>query len=175
MTQNKALDFLPITSKEHPGHSIIYPSYEKTFPSDERRDEKELVKLYQHPKVNIFHVLEGLTSVGYVIQWDLSTVKFIEHFEVFESFRGQGYGQKILSQLKKEFSRLVLECEPEDFSPTAKRRLEFYYRQGFTRVDISYIQPAYSEDKKPLPLELLSSFPVEKPSSLVEEIYDVVY
>ena len=57
-----------------------------------------------------------------------------------------------------ELSRLpiVLEVEPPESSAEAARRVKFYEELGFVGWQTPYIQPAYSKDKSPVPLMLMS-------------------
>ncbi|MEE1348203.1 MAG: GNAT family N-acetyltransferase, partial [Bacteroidales bacterium] len=68
-----------------------------------------------------------------------------------------GYGKAAIEKLT-ELSRLpiVLEVEPPESSAEAARRVKFYEELGFVGWQTPYIQPAYSEDKSPVPLMLMS-------------------
>ena len=54
-----------------------------------------------------------------------SRILFLEHFEVFEEFRNQKFGEKILESLQEKFEKLILETEPDSLSEIAERRLRF--------------------------------------------------
>ncbi len=71
----------------------------------------------------------------------------------------------------------VLEVEPPA-DEMSERRIGFYERLGLSlRVDYEYIQPAYSEDRKALPMRLMT-FGVPDDADLglpVRLIYENVY
>lgn len=169
------LDFLYMDSKEHYLHQEVYSSYEKCFSENTRRSKEKFEKLYPHPNAKLYALLEETTPIGYILLWELSIATFVEHFEIFSSFRGKGLGSRVIASLKDLHSRIVLEIEPLDKNKDSERRFAFYEKEGFSILDPNYIQPAYGPEKESVPLVLLSNFPFEKPRDLIEEIYDIVY
>ena len=71
--------------------------------------------------------------------------------------RGAGLGAKILAEvLKTDGRRFCLEVElPE--TETAKRRIGFYERMGFTLNDFEYSQPPLGKDRKAVALKIMST------------------
>ena len=100
---------------------------------------------------------------------------FIEHFEVFECFRGRSLGSKILNELIKKHSKIILETEPSTLNDIAKRRVKFYQRNHFEILDKNYIQPSYGIGKNSLNLWLMGTFSPENLEKSIHEIYKIVY
>jgi ribosomal protein S18 acetylase RimI-like enzyme len=169
------MEYLHVPSADDFRSKEIYRSYCETFPADERRGETKFRHLFNNPKVKVLTVLDGLNNVGYLITWELTNFVFIEHFEIFSQFRSQKFGSEIIAHLFKNYSHIVLEAEPEDLDEDARRRIEFYRKNGFSVIDDTYMQPGYEPGKNPLHLWLLANWNPEKTDWIREEIYDVVY
>ncbi len=84
---------------------------------------------------------------------------FLQIFEVFEEFRNQKFGEKILESLQEKFEKLILETEPDSLSEIAERRLRFYERNGFSVIEKNYLQPSYGEGKYAVNLFLMTLKP----------------
>lgn len=155
--------------------SRIFNRYERTFPEVERRSQEQFLALAEDPDVFVFNINHEDTVIGYVVIWELSDFFFLEHFEVFEEYRNQKYGEQTLEALKEKFGNLILETEPETFSETAKRRLQFYTRNGFSIIEENYTQPSYGDGKASLMLLLLANFSPLTVVDSIKEIHDTVY
>ncbi|MDY3548068.1 GNAT family N-acetyltransferase [Riemerella anatipestifer] len=153
----------------------IYQSYSNTFPEDERRDESGFWALVKEERALICDILNDGNAVGYIVLWDLSSCLFVEHFEIYTSFRNQNFGFQVLDYLKSKFPLVVLESEPENLGELASRRLNFYQRNGFVILDKNYIQPAYSKGKMPVNMCLLGTYMPDDLLLVIEEIRDIVY
>lgn len=153
----------------------IYQAYCTAFPEDERRNESQYLSLLTHPKAGIYALYNAKDFIGYLIMWHLSTFVFIEHFEIFPSFRGQNLGSSVLISLNSSFGTTVLESEPPQLSTIAQKRINFYKKNGFYIIDKHYMQPAYDISKQALHLYLLANRPIENPLSLINEIKTIVY
>lgn len=169
------MEFLQITSADDYRIKKIFDSYSSTFPEDERREWFQFVRLFVHPKVKVFSVLDEAQNIGYLIIWKLSQFTFVEHFEVFEEFRSRNMGSQITAFLLKNYPRIILEIEPESLNENARRRFSFYQRNGFSLIDEMYIQPSYGDGKKNIQLWLLANYKPENIQQIKDEIYDVVY
>ena len=155
--------------------SKIFSRYEKTFPEDERRSKEQFLDLAENPDVFVFLIKNEDETIGYCVIWELSNFYFLEHFEVFEEFRNQKFGEKILESLQEKFEKIVLETEPDSLSEIAARRLQFYQRNGFEIVEKNYLQPSYGEGKSSLHLFLMANFEPENVETLIQEIHKIVY
>ena len=155
--------------------SKIFSRYEKTFPEDERRSKEQFLDLAENPDVFVFLIKNEDETIGYCVIWELSNFYFLEHFEVFEEFRNQKFGEKILESLQEKFEKIVLETEPDSLSEIAARRLQFYQRNGFEIVEKNYLQPSYGEGKSSLHLFFMANFEPENVETLIQEIHKIVY
>lgn len=155
--------------------SKIFSRYEKTFPENERRSKEQFLDLAENPDAFVFLIKNEDETIGYCVIWELSSFYFLEHFEVFEEYRNQKFGEKILESLQEKFEKMILETEPDSLSEIAARRLQFYQRNGFKIVEKNYLQPSYGEGKSSLHLFLMANFEPENLDVLVNEIYEVVY
>lgn len=155
--------------------SKIFYAYEKTFPENERREKEQFLDLAENPDVFIFNAKFQDETVGYVVIWELKDFYFLEHFEVFEEFRNQKFGEKILEALKEKFDKIMLETEPDSLSEIAARRVRFYERNGFEIINKDYIQPSYGEGKSSLHLFLMANFLTENLEQNIKNIYEIVY
>lgn len=153
----------------------VYNSYCQTFPEAERRDKKQFEKLFDKKEVQILSISASSEFVGYLIAWNLDNFTFLEHFEVFETFRNRKFGAEILKNLKTTNSKIVLETEPKDLNEFANRRIQFYQRNGFEIISDSYTQPSYGAGKPALDMFLLATWLPENVDKLIEEIHKVVY
>ena len=169
------MKFAPIHTFETALSHEIYASYCQSFPEDERRELAQFQKLFNHKMVELLSIVQENKNIGYLILWKLSHFVFIEHFEVFETFRGQSFGSQILKELSDIYPKIVLETEHGNLNEIAKRRVSFYQRNGFSIIDNNYIQPKYSEEKKSLPLLLLANFTTPNPQKIATEIHNNVY
>lgn len=132
--------------------------YHYSFPSDERREWDNLMKLTHHQNFNLHSILHNNVPIGLITLWKLPEFIFIEHFAIDKTFRGKGIGSEVLNELKKEVSaKIILETEEPDTKP-AMRRINFYKRLGFHLCQEDYYQPAYSKDKEAVKM-LLMSYP----------------
>ena len=155
--------------------SKIFSRYEKTFPENERRDKEQFLDLAEDPDAFVFLIKNEDETIGYSVIWELKDFYFLEHFEVFEEFRNQKFGEQILEALKEKFAKIILETEPDSLSEIANRRLSFYQRNGFEVINENYLQPSYSEGKSSLQLFLMANFLTENLENSIQEIHAVVY
>lgn len=149
-----------------------------SFPPDELRSRQEHLELLDVPEYNVWAYYNAGQLQGFLTVWDLDGFAFIEHFAVKSSCRNSGLGSKLLQELAQKLGkRLCLEAElPE--TELAKRRLDFYRRNGFAVNTYPYLQPALEVGKSPVPLYVLTTGGIvnqEEFESLVTEIYKSVY
>ena len=156
----------------------LYEILKESFPADELRSRQEHQELLDHPGYQVWAHYSGQELQGFLTVWDLDTVAFIEHFAVKSNCRNGGLGSRMLQALSQKMGkRLCLEAElPE--TDLAKRRLEFYRRNGFAVNTYPYLQPALEEGKCPVPLYILTTdggINEEEFEKLVDQIYKAVY
>ena len=153
----------------------ILEGYTTSFPEEERRNNEQFKALFKNPLVKVDAVWENDEYKAYVITWTLSQGLYLEHFEVYQKYRSQNLGAKILNALQQQHSQIILESEPHHLNEKAVRRLNFYQRNGFTIIDEAYVQPSYGDGKPSVELFLLSTTATDNLKLLKEEIWDTVY
>lgn len=173
----KKIQLIPISSsiQLNEGLKEIYIG---SFHSDERREWKELLEQIQHPDFIINQVFYNLEIIGMITTWDLPGFTFIEHFAIKESIRGKGIGSQVIRLITEtKLHRVILEVE-KPIDKSAKRRIAFYKRLGFSVCKNTYWQPPYSPDQSKVKM-LLMSFPDQIQSeefmAIKKHIYTKVY
>ena len=156
----------------------LYYILSESFPADELRSKTEHRALLDEPGYRVWAHYEGAELQGFLTVWMLSDFAFIEHFAVKSSCRNGGLGSGLLRALSEKLGkRLCLEAElPE--TDMAKRRLDFYRRNGFAVNTYPYLQPALEEGKSPVPLYILTTGgPIDRQEFeiLTAQIYKTVY
>ena len=154
----------------------VWKIYDSSFPSEMRRELNQQVELLNHNTYGFFAAYDnGL--VGLLATWEFDDFIFIEHIAIREELRGKGLGTKLLNDfIAKQNKKIVLETErPGDLE---KGRISFYERAGFKPNAHKYIQPAYSKEKEPVPL-ILMTYPKEITEDefvqVREKLHKVVY
>lgn len=138
----------------------IFELIEKSFPTDEYRQKSGQRALFSLPEYEVWGIKNAeneLKTDAFISLWRFEDFTYGEHFAVRRELRGQGTGTKILAEiLQNEHQRFCLEAElPE--TETAKRRIAFYERNGFTLNHFPYMQPPLGEDRDPLPLMIMTT------------------
>lgn len=156
----------------------LYHILVESFPPEELRSKQEHAALLDHPDYRVWAYYGGQQLQGFLTVWSLRDFAFIEHFAVRAECRNSGLGSKLLQALSQKLGkRLCLEAElPE--TDLAKRRLDFYRRNGFAVNEYPYLQPALEAGKSPVPLYILTtdgSVSKEEFKTLVTDIYKTVY
>lgn len=152
----------------------IYAQMQKNFIRDEIRDYKDAVEVFRNENYTVYHILVQDERVGFLCVWKLPRFTFLEHFVVYEQYRGRGYGGQALELLKDRSEMLVLECEPPE-EPDQKRRWNFYVNHGMIGNEPDYWQPSYREDGQRCYLKLMSSCEPASFDDVVRELYTEVY
>ncbi len=154
-----------------------YEIMRESFPVEEYRPYEEQKALLKKPFYTLYGIgeekIEGLLAV---YEWE--DMRFIEHFAVSSSLRGQGIGGRALQALLALSQKpTFLEVElPE--TPIACRRIAFYKRNGFAYNEYPYAQPSISAGRKEVPLRIMSyGGRVDEGAFLrfVRRVYDKVY
>lgn len=157
------------------GFDRMYKEMEKSFPTDEIRPRENAKEILNQKEYCVYELVLHGTTVGYLTVWKLNGFYFAEHFVVCEEFRNCGYGGKGLAEAQKLLGAIVLEAEPPH-TDIARRRLNFYKRNGFYINEFPYIQPSYRENGNEVELKILSyPYKLENYESAVKQIYKTVY
>ncbi len=135
----------------------IFEILQSSFPRDEYRDYADQKQLMENPNYCIYVLEKNAEICAFISIWHISGFAFIEHFAVDKAYRNCGLGSQMLMKLDKLLNtRFCLEVElPE--TDLARRRIDFYKRNGFFYNDYIYEQPAYSEDLGPVALRIMST------------------
>lgn len=120
--------------------------YESAFPPDERRPREQM------PPADPAFRLWAVGDDGLLTTWQFDGYTYVEHFAVFPDRRGGGIGSRALAAIA---GPVILEVEPPESGEMARRRIDFYRRNGFRLDDLKYIQPPYSPDSSPVELRLM--------------------
>ena len=111
--------------------------YESAFPKEEQIPWKDLMRLMKTMSLDFTVYYEDGNLVGLTIVYPRPQFNWFWYFAVPEELRGQGIGQRILTQLIEKYKcqSNILDMEsPEQVcgnSEQRKRRHAFYLRNGF--------------------------------------------
>ena len=111
--------------------------YETAFPKEEQIPWADLMRLMKTMSLDFTVYYEDGNLVGLTIVYPRKQFNWFWYFAVPEELRGQGIGQRILTQLIEKYGGRsnILDMEsPEqicDNSEQRKRRHAFYLRNGF--------------------------------------------
>lgn len=137
----------------------VYEMLTQSFPSHELRDYNHQKALLADPKFCVY-VIRDTTSrhiKAFISVWDIDDFGFIDHFAVSPHFRNEGLGSKILQAIRTTLNRgIFLEVEPPE-TETAKRRIAFYQRNGYTLNPYKYELPPLAKGRTPTTLMIMSS------------------
>jgi len=138
--------------------------YETSFPEEERRPISGVERqIDSNNDYNFFVVLDNDFPVGMAVVWVIERrFIYIEHLAIAENRRSEGIGSKAMNLLldKSPFP-IIIEVEKKTDEMTAEqvknceRRLEFYKQFGFKLSEGEYIQPPYTKNLQPVPMNLM--------------------
>ncbi|MDO5014762.1 MAG: GNAT family N-acetyltransferase [Clostridia bacterium] len=134
----------------------FYSMLNMIFPSDEHRDYQEQKNLLLNPEYTVKFIDEDEKIIAFVAYWHFREFLYVEHLAVDNSKRNQGLGSLLLSFLCQNTDKIIiLEIEPP-IDLKSKSRMNFYIKNGFYFNEYDYIQPAYSDKKSAIALNLMS-------------------
>lgn len=119
--------------------SDVEPLFLSAFPENERPPVKRYFSLFKKNINILYGFYEGDNFIGFSSVTIYKDIAYIFFLAVAPEHRNKGYGSKILSYLKEEYSKYtVLLCyeEVDDKYPDndmRKKREEFYQRNGFVK------------------------------------------
>lgn len=153
----------------------VWNLFSTSLPANELRTYAGQKLLLENPP---YHLLVRTDHTGHTTAamavWEFPMFRFIEHFAVDPSLRGQGTGGILLDQyVSTASSPVILEVEPPD-TPTAARRIGFYERHGFYTAPFAYQQLPLREGDDPAPL-LLMQYPVPLGEADFEQVRNILY
>lgn len=137
----------------------VFEILRDSFPADEYRTYDEQKKLLNNPLYTVYVLphSEYDDIMAFITVWQFEDFAYVEHFAVGPRYRNQNLGSKIINKVVGMLScPICLEVELPT-TDNAKRRIEFYKRNGFFFNHYTYVQPPFSRDKNPIPLAIMTS------------------
>lgn len=174
------ISLAPLNSLAPDDLAHLEQGYCHTFPRDERRPWTSLISPDHSERMHPYAVYHDSDLIGFLVLWDVERWCFVEYLMTLTEWRGRGLGALILRTARHITARhrpFLLEVEPPTTSTLAQRRIAFYERSGLRLQPFDYIQPAYTNETKPIPLCLMSTrdiTPDEYPA-LVRSLHSTVY
>ena len=165
-------------------YDLIQDLLLSAFPECERHDLPEQSHNVDADDVPMtcFAAYETATNrlIGFATIWDMGAYRYIEHLATADIARNCGYGGMILDQIiDMSASPIVLEVEPEEMDPMARRRIGFYERHGLHLWrDRDYLQPPYRAGGESVRLMLMATeglTPEAHFDGIVRDLVSVVY
>lgn len=175
---NKMVQLEKVNFSYHKTLADVLKIYENSFPENERRSIAGVERqIDSNNEYNFFVVLENDFPVGMAVVWVIEhRFIFIEHLAIAENRRSAGIGSKAMKLLvdKSPFP-IIIEVEKslpemtEEQANNCERRLRFYKKLGFRLSDKEYVQPPYSKQLQPVPMNLM-----ELAGNLLDEDFEAV-
>ena len=138
-------------------HDALYRLMLQSVPRDELRSLEAQRALLRESAYHPY-VVHGETGevIALLTVWALDEVTFVEHFAVSPALRGGGIGSRLLGEIVATYPKpICLEVERPE-TETARRRIDFYRRNGFHLNEYDYVQPAYEQARAPVPLYVMT-------------------
>lgn len=135
--------------------------YFNSFPIEERREWFDIERLLQTDLsgYNMKVIMHHNQFAGFISWWRFDRFCYIEHFAINPNARGNGIGSQALKLFIDEVRlAVVLEVELPHEGEMARRRIDFYCRNGFVaHPHFNYTQPPYSKELPSVPLMLMTA------------------
>ena len=156
----------------------VWKVYVSSFPSNERRDLANQTELLSNKSYGLSAVYDKNHLIGFIATWNFNNCIFIEHFAIQENLRGKGFGTKLLIEyISQRNKKIILEVEKPN-TEMASKRIKFYEKIGFKLNTYDYIQPAYGQEKKSIPMFLMtlpSKINKSEFLNIRDQLYKTVY
>ena len=138
-------------------YGLLWDLMLEAFPPTERRDRAGMDRVLRDPSFSLLVKRdEAGAPAAFLTYWSLDGFRYVEHFAVSASLRGQGMGGRMLRELMETGGLpMVLEVEPPE-NETARRRVGFYERLGFHFNGYAYEQPPLQAGQPAVPLYIMS-------------------
>ena len=98
---------------DHPDYSFVEELLHLSFPEAERRDDDaQREQTDRNPQFNCHLITDetekGTVRVGLITTWNLNGFTYVEHLATSPDVRNQGYGRKVMEELKQHFPGLIV-------------------------------------------------------------------
>lgn len=145
-----------------------------SLPANEHRSYAAQKAMFDRSAYGVLIGTQDGTLCALMAVWSFPEFRYLEHFAVDPTLRGQGIGGEMLGRYIAEDPRpLVLEVEPPE-TDIARRRIGFYTRCGLYLSDFPYAQPPLNEGDGLLPLMLMRSGKMWSDAE-AEQVRDTLY
>lgn len=121
----------------------IYDLYVKSFPEIERKPFTRMINKYNEKVLDILYICNtDNIFVGFAIIMKTEKLVLVDYLAIRSSFRGLGYGSRILEYIKNTYIEkeiiYEIECEDEkaDNYLERKRRKNFYLQNGLKNTNL---------------------------------------
>jgi GNAT superfamily N-acetyltransferase len=123
--------------------SDIYDRYIRLFPEKEQRDWDKIRRAYDDGYEKFYKIIDEDKTVGFFILEKMNDYPYyLDYFAIYEEYQSKGYGSKSLRKLLDTVVKdkgLIGEIEiVKEEEPLTKKRLDFYTRLGFKKLDSLY-------------------------------------
>ncbi|MDD3303530.1 MAG: GNAT family N-acetyltransferase [Clostridia bacterium] len=162
--------------------------YQKDFPSVERMPLFIWKKHAKNGIMETYKIIDEEKEVAYIVfSKEKEKCMLIYYFAVYEEFRNDGYGSKVMQLLKEkvfkgDYDIIFLEVDKRNHGKDYKenkireRRVDFYTRNGFQLIDVlfenfgvSYEFLAFYDENK-LDRKTVSQIVYEKENEFYSEL-----
>lgn len=127
--------------------------YEEAFPPQERIGFEDLLRLAEQMPLTVSMYYESGKFIGFTVFHERSDFNWFWYFAVSKELRGNGYGQRILTEMLRRYNAVPMIIDAEspfqedcDNVEQRMRRYRFYLRNGFvdTKVGRTFEGITYS-------------------------------
>lgn len=157
----------------------FYGLLTEAFPQNELRTKESFYALCKLQKnFKIISYLENGKLIAFFTLWEFNEFFFGDYFAVSKEQRNRGLGKNLLNEVYKITNRpLIIEVElPSE--EMAKRRINFYLRNGFCENSYPYILPPMQKGYDGVEMQILSyPRPISENefNKIKETLYNDVY
>ena len=136
------MDLVRINTVAHADFKEAMDLYSVSFPVYEQRRLEEQEQVMPEAGYHFNLLYEDEKFIGLLLFWQHDEFIYVEHFCTLPKLRGQGYGQRILSELAKLGKTIILEIDPPN-DELSLRRQRFYERAGYVANEFGHVHPPY--------------------------------
>lgn len=119
--------------------------YQISFPAHEQRERASQTRIMTQAAYHFDLIYEGDIWVGMILWWEAEAFRYVEHFCMWPSMRGKGYGQKALALLNAPGKTVILEIDPPADAVSVHRK-RFYERAGYEANPFLHVHPPYHKE-----------------------------